>query len=415
MAAAPTHVATTIATGRPAVVALAVGVLGLAVALATGLGGGGLPGALLMGFVFWIGLSLGGLVLLLVNHMAGGSWGAVVRRPLEAMVSALPVALLFFVPIVFLIPQLYPWSDPAYVEAHKLVAWKAGYLNTPWFVGRAVVYLGLWMLAAWVYLRGARVQDEASLPDAGRLGYRLKSQAALWIVLHVLAMTVAATDWTMSLSPEWWSGIYGTIFMISQAITAMALTILTVTWMATKSPRMDGLLTEKRLQDLGNFLMAFTMFWAYVNASQLIIQWSNNIVETAMFYEVRLYEQPWAGMATYLLVAGFALPFLVLFSRWVKRRRAALAFMAGWALLNQVVHLYWTVAPDVGRAGLPGVVDVAVLVGLGGVWFAAYFRSLGSRSVVPEQDPRLLAAEHGAHGHGHAPEAHAAPEVRHAG
>jgi hypothetical protein len=158
--------------------------------------------------------------------------------------------------------------------------------------------------------------------------------------------------------------------------------------------------------------MAFTMFWAYVNASQLIIQWSNNVVETATFYEVRLYEQPWEGMGVYLLVAGFAIPFLVLFSRWVKRKRGALAFMAGWALLNQAIHVYWYVAPEVGRAGLPGITDVAVLVGLGGVWFAAFFRSLGSRSAVPEHDPRLLAAEHVAH---HAHDGAVAPEVRHAG
>ena len=406
MAAAPT----TIATARPAVIALALGVVGLAAGLAATLGNGGLPGGLLMGFVFWVGLSVGGLGLLLIDHMAGGSWGAVVRRPLEAMVSALPIALLFFLPIAFFIPQLYPWADAAYVEAHKLVAWKSGYLNATWYVLRSVLYFALWLLAAWIYLRGAREQDAADLGRAGLIGYRLKATAAVWLIVYVLTMTLAMTDWTMSLTPEWWSGIYGLIFMIGQAIGAMALVILTMVWMARRSPRVDGLLTEKRLQDLGNFLMAFVMFWAYVNVSQLIIQWTNNIVETNTFYVLRLYEQPWQGLGVYLLVAGFFLPFLILFSRWVKRARAALAFMAGWALLNQALHVYWYVAPEIGRAGLPGFGDVAVFVGLGGIWFAAFLRSLGARSVVPERDPRLLAAEH-AH---HTTEPHAAgPEVRH--
>jgi hypothetical protein len=129
---------------------------------------GDLPGAVLQSFVFWIGLSLGGLVLLLVNHMAGGSWGAVVRRPLEAMVSALPVALLFFLPVLFFIPQLYPWADAAYVEAHPLVSWKAGYLNATWYTIRFVVYAAIWLLAAWVYLRGARSRTtRRSGPRAG--------------------------------------------------------------------------------------------------------------------------------------------------------------------------------------------------------------------------------------------------------
>ena len=409
MATAPT----TIATARPAVIAIAVGVLGLALGLATALGQPTLPGALLMGFVFWIGLSLGGLALLTIDHMAGGSWGAVVRRPLEAMISALPIALLFFLPVLIFVPQLYPWADAAYVAAHPIVAWKAGYLNTPWFLIRTLIYAALWLVAAWLFLRGAREQDALDVGPAGILGYRLKRISAPWFIVYTLTMTLAITDWTMSLTPEWWSGIYGLIFMISQAICAMALVILTMVWMAGRSERVDVLLTDKRLQDLGNFLMAFTMFWAYVNMSQLIIQWTNNIVETNTFYRLRLFEQPWQGMGVYLLVAGFFLPFLILFSRWVKRRRGALAFMAGWALLNQALQLYWFVAPAVGRPALPTFADVAIFVGLGGVWFAAYLRSLGSRSVVPEHDPRLLAAEHGhptAPGHG----AVALPEARHA-
>jgi hypothetical protein len=403
---------TTIATTRPAAIALAIGVIGLLVGLIATLGQPALPGSFLMGFVFWIGLSLGGLVLLAVNHMAGGSWGAVVRRPLEAMISALPIALLFFLPVLIFVPQLYPWADAAYVAAHPIVAWKSGYLNTPWFLVRTLIYAALWLVAAWLFLRGAREQDALDVGPAGVLGYRLKRISAPWIIVYTLTMTLAITDWTMSLTPEWWSGIYGLIFMISQAICAMALVILTMVWMAGRSGRVDHLLTDKRLQDLGNFLMAFTMFWAYVNMSQLIIQWTNNIVETNTFYRLRLFEQPWQGMGVYLLVAGFFIPFLILSSRWVKRRRGALAFMAGWALLNQAIQLYWFVAPEVGRPGLPILADVAVFVGLGGVWFAAYLRSLGSRSVVPEHDPRLLAAEHGHHP-APAPGTALHPEARH--
>jgi hypothetical protein len=155
--------------------------------------------------------------------------------------------------------------------------------------------------------------------------------------------------------------------------------------------------------------MAFTMFWAYVNASQLIIQWTNNIVETNTFYVLRLYEQPWQGLGVYLLAAGFALPFFTLFSRWVKRQRAALGFMAGWAILNQMLHLYWYVAPEIGRTSAPGLADIAVVLGLGAVWLAVYLFNLGRQSVIPELDPRLLAAEHH-----HAQPATAKPEVRHA-
>ncbi len=406
-----------VAVSRPLMVALGLGVVGLGVGAVVGLTEGSFFGAMLMAFMFWTGMSLGALALLAVNHMAGGSWGAVVRRPLEAMVSALPLAALFFIPVLFGVTTLYPWADPVYVAAHPLVEFKVAYLNVPWFIIRGVLYFAAWIALAWFFLRNAREQDARS-GDAGRIGYRMKSVGGLAIVAYVVTVTLASIDWGMSLTPEWWSGIYGVIFMISQAICAMALTILAIVWLANRDGRVDELLTEKRLQDLGNFLMAFIMFWAYVNISQLMIQWSNNIVETNTFYVLRFDVEPWRGMGIYLAVAGFALPFLILFSRWVKRQRAALAFMAGWAILNQAVHTYWFLAPEVGRTGLPVAADVLVFLGLGGLWLAFVLRSLASRSLVPENDPRLKHPPVPTHGdgtpHGHTTPAAASTEVRHA-
>ncbi len=373
---------------RPVIVALALGAIGLLAGVLIGTAGSTFFGAYLIAFLFWTGLSLGALVLLAVNHMAGGSWGALIRRPLEAMVAALPLTALFFVPLLFGIGALYPWADPVYVAAHPLVEFKAGYLNTPWFIIRGVLYFAAWIGVAWFFLRTAREQDERPA-EAGRLGYRMRLVGGPAIVVYVLAMTLAAIDWGMSLTPEWWSGIYGLIFMIGQAISAKALVILTIIWLAQRDAKVDELLTWKRLQDLGNFLMAFIMFWAYVNVSQLIIQWSNNIIETNTFYVLRFDVEPWRGLGIYLAVAGFAMPFLILLSRWVKRKRSALAFMAGWALLNQALHVYWYIAPEVGRTGLPLAGDVLLFLGLGGIWLAFVLRSMASRSLIPANDPRL--------------------------
>lgn len=406
-----------VSVSRPLVLALALGALGLVVGTFLGAAEGAFFGAFLMAFLVWMGVSLGALVLLAVNHMAGGSWGAVVRRPLEAMVAAIPLTALFFVPLLFGITTLYPWADPVYVAAHKLVEFKVGYLNVPWFVIRAVLYFAAWIAIAWFFLRNARQQDDEP-QRASAIAYRMKSAGGAAIVVYVITMTLATVDWGMSLTPEWWSGIYGVIFMISQAIMALAFTILLMVWLAARDARVDELLTWKRLQDLGNFLMAFTMFWAYVNISQLIIQWSNNIVETNTFYVLRFDVEPWRGIGIYLAVAGFALPFLILFSRWVKRQRAALAFMSGWAILNQLVHTYWFIAPEVGRATLPLAADVLLVLGLGGLWFAFVLRSLSSRSLIPANDPRLQHAPvlppSGAHAgaHHHAPAAGTLSEVR---
>ena len=377
---------------RPAIVALVLGGLGLlAAVVGVFTGAEAFFQSYLFAFLFWLGLALGCMVMLFVNHMAGGSWGAMTRRPLEAGVSVLPVMALFFIPLLFGLNVLYVWTDATYLLDHPTVANKTAYLNVPFFIGRAVLYFGLWILGAFVFLRHSSRQDDDAA-GSGRIGYKLKSLSPAWLVIYVITMTFASIDWAMSLTPVWFSGIYGAIFMISQAITGISFIIAIMVYLASREPAMNELLTAKRLQDLGNFLMAFIMFWAYVSMSQLIIQWSNNIVETNTWYVVRL-GPTWVGVSVFLLVFGFFAPFAILFSRWVKRKRRALMLVAFWAILVQAVNLFWFIIPTFGRVGFQLTwLDVALWLGVGGIWLFAYFRSLGSRPLLPLHDPRMSQA-----------------------
>ena len=377
---------------RGPLVALLLGAVGLVGGVVAGLGGAFYE-SWLLAFLFWSGLALGNLILLFVAHLAGGSWSAVIQRPLEAGASLLPIMALFFLPVLFGVNALYVWTDAAYLAGHPLVAAKTAWLNVPFFVVRAVVYFALWIFAAWLYLRGSARQDREPA-ESGRIGYRLKSISGLWVVLYVLSMTFAGRDWAMSLTPAWWSGIYAVILMISQAITAIAFTILVMVALAGRSSRVDDLLTAKRLQDLGNFLMAFLMFWAYVSFSQLIIIWSGNVAELAPWYVVRL-GPGWLAVGGFLLAFGFLAPVAILFSRWVKRKRAALATVAAWAIFVQLLNLVYFVVPAFERPGFPITLsDVLIWLGLGGVWVFFYLRRLGAHPILPLHDPRLKGAEH---------------------
>jgi hypothetical protein len=383
-------------TSRLQVGALAVGGIALVGAVILGFAGpGGFFESYLIAFLFWLGLSLGALVMLVVQHMAGGSWGALISRPLEAAVSLLPLLALLFVPLLFGMRELYAWTDAAYLAENPIVDNKTAYLNVPFFIVRAVLFFGIWSAIAVLYRRLSRRQDQESA-DAGRTGYRLKSMSGMWLVVYVLTWTFAGIDWAMSVTPMWFSGIYPVILMASQAITAVAFIILVLVFLAGRNASIDALLTPKRLQDLGNFLMAFTMFWAYTQVSQLIIQWSNNIVETASWYTVRLGPE-WVGVSAFLLFFGFFAPFMILFSRWVKRKRRALAIVAVWALFVQLLNLFWFLVPAFARTGSAlTLTDVLMVVGLGGVWLAAFARALATRNVLPANDPRLVrvVAEH---------------------
>ena len=386
--------ATTNSFGRFRNGALVIGLLGVIGAIVAAVAGAGdFFESYLFAFLFWLGLSLGSFVLLIVQHMAGGSWGAMIQRPLEAGSNMLLLMAVLFVPLLFGMGSLYIWTDAAFVDAHPIVQAKAGYLNVPFFIARAVAYFAVWIGGALLFLRGSARQDEDAA-RAGRIGYGLKRSSGLWIILYVLTMTFAMTDWGMSLTPEWFSGMYPVIFMIGQAISATAFVIGVVVLLATFVPEVNELLTAKRLQDLGNFLMAFIMFWAYVSVSQLMIIWSQNTIETNPYYVLRL-NTGWSWAMAFLLLFGFFAPFGILFSRWVKRKRAALVAVAVWAIVVRLVDLFVIVVPAFGREGFPlQLTDVLLWAGLGGLWLAGFAWALARRPLLPLHDPRLAKVAH---------------------
>jgi len=373
------------------------GVVGIVATLILIPFGGGIEGfyqSYLYGFLFWLGLSLGCLVILMIQHLAGGPWGAMIRRPLEAGTMNLIVMAVLFIPVLLGLGSLYEWTDPEYVATHPVVQAKELYLNVPAFIVRAAVYFATWIILALLFWRWAKRQDEGR---AEALAQHMRNAGALGIILYILTMTFAAFDWGMSLTPDWFSGMYGVILMIGQAISAVSFMIILMT-LFWGTPPLSQVLDEKRLQDLGNFLMAFTMFWAYIQASQLIITWSNNTVETSTWYVTRL-GPGWGWVGGFLLVFHFFVPFAILFSRWVKRKARALVWVALWMMLMRLVDLFWIIIPTYGREGFPlRLLDVAVVVGLGGIWLAFFFARLKNLSLLPTNDPRIqLHSEAAAH------------------
>jgi hypothetical protein len=376
--------------------ALIIGVIGL---IATLIGGFTVESnfyqSYLYGFLFWTGLALGCLMLLFVQHMAGGSWGAMIRRPLESGAMVLPIMAIFFIPVLIglFTNNLYDWTRPEYVADHPLVKAKELYLNKPFFVIRSIIYFAIWIYGAYYFFKKSSEQD-ANAQDSTRIGFRLKGLGAPWIIIYILTMTFAGVDWAMSLTPEFFSGMYPVIMMIGQVISAMCLMIFTTTYLASKDEHYDDVLTTKRLQDLGNFLMAFTMFWAYTSMSQLMIIWSNNVIETNPYYVLR-FSNAWRGVGGFLIFFGFIAPFVILFSRWVKRKRQALVLVAIWAIFIRLLDLFFIIIPNFRREGLAiHWLDIAVLVGIGGIWIAVFASWLKSRPILPQHDPRLAPADH---------------------
>ena len=343
----------------------------------------------LFSYMLVLGLTLGSLGLLMLQHLTGGQWGIIIRRPLEAASRNIWLVLVMFVPIVLGMKSLYrAWLDPEKLKAEPLSAYQQGYLTHAGFLGRAVLYFAIWGALVWLFNSWSREQDQN--PDDRALRRRLKLLAGPGIILYVLAMTFAAIDWVMSLSPHWASTIYGFIFVAGQAIIAMSLMIIVVAALSN-SELYAGIIQKRHLHDLGKLLFAFNMLWAYFDFSQLLIIWSGNQPEEITFYRTRLYGG-WGVVAVIVLLFSFALPFLVLLSRDVKRSAGLISKVAIWMILMRLVDLYWMTRPEFSSSPLPTWLDIVVPIALIGLWVGFFAFNLKQQPLLPLGDPKLAEA-----------------------
>ena len=341
----------------------------------------------LLGYLFWAGVTLGCLAILMLQHLSGGAWGMVIRRMLESGSRTLPLMALLFVPLIPGIRQLYAWARPDNAIPHL-----AAYLNVPFFLFRAVLYFGVWLSIAYFLNRWSREQDRTGNL---RLARRLQMLSGPGLVLYGLTATFAAIDWVMSLEPHWSSSIFGILVIGGQVLSAMAFIIAVTVLLAQHEP-LSGVLLPGHFHDLGKLLLAFVMLWAYFAFSQLLIVWSGNLPEEIPWYLHRLHGG-WGWVGVLLILFHFALPFVLLLSRDLKRNARALALLAVAVIFMRLVDLFWLTAPEFwpGRFHLHWT-DIAAPVGIGGVWLAVFAWQLRGWPLLPIGDRYLeKALEHG--------------------
>ncbi len=351
--------------------------------------------AYLVGYLFWLGIALGSLAITMLHHLTGGQWGLVIRRTLEAAYSTLPLMALLFVPLLFGLETLYPWARADVMAHDVLLQGKAKYLNVEFFQIRAAIYFVLWIALGFVLNRISAGADPASEPRRVRW---LALVSGPGLILWCLSITFAAVDWGMSLEPHWYSSMYGVLFMAGFAVSALAVAILTVSKLSAYPPWSQWLTTD-RLHDLGNLLLAFTVFWSYVSFMQYLIIWSANLPEETTWYLHRT-KGGWQFVALLLIFLHFVLPFVLLLSRDNKRNPQRLVRVALLLLVMRLVDLLWLVQPPFTPDGFAlHWLQLVTPLGIGGLWLALFAWRLPARAALPvfEPPPEIEgAAAHGA-------------------
>jgi hypothetical protein len=346
--------------------------------------------AYLVGWVYCVGIAFGSLALAMLNHLVGGGYLLVVRRQLEAATRTIPWLLAAAVPLLFWLPRLYSWADPAKVKADAMLQWKTHSYLTPWgFSGRLLLYFAI----AWVLThrlnRLSLEQDRTA--DAG-LARRMRIVSGPGIVIYCLAATFASVDWLMSIESHWSSTMYGFYLIISQALSGLTFTIVIAFFLSHSEP-MAPLMVRKHFHDYGKLYLALTMMWTYICFSQFLIIWAGNLPDEIVWYRHRILSG-WGVVAGVVVWCHFALPFALLLSRDLKRRPRWLAMLAGWMLLMRLTDLFWQVEPAyVGAAGFqrPELywMYLAVPAALFGGWLWLFGRELKQRPLLPLNDHQI--------------------------
>lgn len=422
----------------------------------------------LWAFMYWSLFPLGSLGFLMIQHMTGGYWGLVTRRILEASASLVVLTAIFSIPLLFLVitkrEWFYPWVNATAENGFKglgeyanpaHMSFKSKWLSPGLWVFRAIVYFVIYsFLALYLYGWSGREDQSGSTPKSRFAARRV---AAPGLLLFVLVGTFAMIDWVMSLDTTWYSTMFGVLYIIGQALGSIAFTIVVLRVVAERSA-LRGIINPIILNDIGNLMFAFTIFWAYVNFSQLLIIWSGNIAEETPYYYVRS-SKGWLALSILIALGHFFIPFLLLLWRKVKRNIRLLALVAVGILVMRSVDLFWVIKPmwiereftmhlpidgaahgeaktegekahgaaagdehgaKPGHEGakdqplheqypnhhadVKGVweagfhwTDIPAIVGMGGIWIAAFAWRLRQRPLIPPNDPRLIELAAAAH------------------
>jgi hypothetical protein len=338
----------------------------------------------LMAFMFCLGVTLGCMALGMIHQLSGGAWGVVLRRPIGAASRVLPILTLLFLPILFGMHHLYIWTHADVVAHDEALQHKAPYLNTPFWIVRAAFYFAVWNGLSFFLNRWSLEQDRAGDPTLAR---RMQRVSAGGLLLYGITITFASFDWLMSLEPHWFSTIYGVLIMGGQGLSALAFLLVVIIWLSRRAP-LDKIIVKDHFHDVSNLMLAFVMLWAYFSFSQYLIIWAGNLPAEIAWYQHRL-DTGWRLLGAGLMFFHFAVPFVLLLLRVVKRTPDYLIKLAVGVLVVRLADLLWLIAPEFHDGFSVSWMDVTLPVALFGLWTAAFVWQLRGRAILPVHDPQF--------------------------
>jgi len=313
-------------------------------------------------WLFLIGIALAAMMNVMIHELTGGEWGVVLRPPLEAAMLTLPFCILLALPLAFGLGDLFAWARPGDVAASDVLQAKRWFLDVPGFLVRNAAWLVIWSALAVAFAAALARADAPAVHVRRRI-------AVIGLLVYFPTVTLFAYDWIVSLVPEWSSTAAGVRLGAAQFLAAFSFAVVFAVF-APERRRTGEPPSPRDFQDFGNLLLTFAMFWAYIAYTEFFIVWGEDLPRETSWFAHRL-QTSWRWLALAVMALDFALPFVAMLFRRIKRDGRALATVCAFVLFGQWLDAMWLTAPSLRPARFAlHWLDFSVLLAQGGLWLA---------------------------------------------
>ncbi|WP_430614021.1 quinol:cytochrome C oxidoreductase [Flavobacterium sp. JP2137] len=348
--------------------------------------------ALYIACIFFMLISLGVLAFYAIQYAAQAGWSPVLFRVMEGITAyLLPGSLIFFVLLVLStmnMNHLFIWMDPEVVANDPIIQGKTGFLNVPFFLIRAVVFL-----AGWNLYRHYAVKNSLALDETNDLRYYKKNfkLAAAFLVFFIVTESIMSWDWIMSIDTHWYSTLFGWYVFASFFVTGI--TVIAFVTLYLKSKGLLEYVNTSHIHDLAKFMFGISIFWTYLWFSQFMLMWYSNIPEEVTYFVFRIqeYKLPFFGM----LVLNFVLPLLLLINTDFKRLTWIIVMAGSLIVVGHYLDFFNMITPGtVGGSWFIGVSEIASLLFFAGLFIFVVFTALAKVPLLAKNNPLIEESKH---------------------
>ncbi|MCH2490187.1 MAG: quinol:cytochrome C oxidoreductase [Flavobacteriales bacterium] len=346
--------------------------------------------ALYIASFFFFMIALGTLAFYAIQYAAQAGWSPVLYRVMEGITAYLPVAsVILFVLLMlsaFHLNHIFHWMDPDLVDPNsehydKLIAGKSGWLNIPFFLIRAFIFLLGWNLYRYFSRRNSLRQDDA---EDNRWFKKNFKMSAGFLVFFIVTESMMSWDWIMSFDPHWFSTLFG--WYVFAGMMVCAITTIAIVAIVMKGQGYLEFVNDSHIHDLGKYMFGFSIFWTYLWFSQFMLIWYANIPEEVTYFVTRIedYKLPFFGM----LVMNFVFPVLLLMNSDYKRVNWFIVLTGIVILAGHYIDIFVMVMPGtVGASWFIGLPEIGALMLFFGLFVLVVFTAMTKAPLLAKRNP----------------------------